>query len=318
MPRTLPPLLALALSAVLGATSARAVIVGGGGSASSDCLAVFDAPVNFPVDRPRNVNCTDGDASCDADGTVNGHCDFSVAMCANSTADPRCTLNGVQSITIDHAFDNGDPKFDPDFQGLQQRIDGGIDPPTTTADSCSTFAIISVPVLGPLKGNVCRRSSKRLRVTTVSTPMSGRQIRDTDRLRLTCNPAPAGCDPMVFFSGTFDRIQKQVFTKSCALSGCHDSQTHQGNLRLEDPAYANVVDVTPSNQEAIDAGWKRITPNDTTTSFLYRKVTGDLPDPGFGERMPRTGRNVDDDLINIIKLWIEAGAPETGWVPGTF
>jgi len=82
MPRTLPPLLLLALSAVLGATSARAVIVGGGGSASSDCLAVFDGPVNFPVDRPRNVDCTDGDTSCDADGTVNGHCDFSVAMCA--------------------------------------------------------------------------------------------------------------------------------------------------------------------------------------------------------------------------------------------
>jgi hypothetical protein len=34
--------------------------------------------------------------------------------------------------------------------------------------------------------------------------------------------------------------------------------------------------------------------------------------------MPLIGAKVDDHLIEIIRLWIEDGAPATGWVPGTF
>src|SRR5205809_5829374 len=86
---------------------AQATIVGGGGSPVTDCLLVFDANVNSPFSKPRNISCTDGDPSCDRDGTVNGVCEFALAACANSTFDPRCTLDGVQSITVDHAQDDG-------------------------------------------------------------------------------------------------------------------------------------------------------------------------------------------------------------------
>ena len=102
---------------VLVARSATATVVGGGGNQATDCLTVFDAPVNDPASKPRNVRCVDGD-SCDADGTVNGVCEFALAVCANSTFDPACGLNGVQSIKVEHSADNGDPKFDPQFQAL--------------------------------------------------------------------------------------------------------------------------------------------------------------------------------------------------------
>ncbi|HET9062659.1 MAG TPA: hypothetical protein VFO62_05170, partial [Candidatus Binatia bacterium] len=66
--------------------SSEALVVGGGGSATSDCLVVFDAAVNSPVANPRDIRCADGDP-CDADGTVNGVCEFPISMCANSTFD---------------------------------------------------------------------------------------------------------------------------------------------------------------------------------------------------------------------------------------
>ena len=36
----------------------------------------------------------------------------------------------VESITIDNAIDNGDPKFDPAFQSIQTAVDDEIQPPT--------------------------------------------------------------------------------------------------------------------------------------------------------------------------------------------
>jgi hypothetical protein len=55
---------------------------------------------------------------------------------------------------------------------------------------------------------------------------------------------------------------------------------------------------------------------DPSTSFIYHKLTGDLQ-LGMGQRMPLIGASLDPALIDIIRLWIEAGAPQTGWVPGT-
>ena len=65
---------------------------------------------------------------------------------------------------------------------------------------------------------------------TLSTfQCSASVYKDTDKLKLTCDTGAAsrGCDPgaCAIFAGTFDRIQRQIFNQSCALSGCHDSQT---------------------------------------------------------------------------------------------
>jgi hypothetical protein len=318
--------LAIVALATLAANPANGLVVGGGGGASTECLTVFDAPANYRPENPKHILCTDGDPSCDGDAVVNGVCAFPITVCANAAFDPRCVYFGVQSIAVDHALDNGDPRFDPDFQALQSRIDSQIAPPTTDLDVCTTApTTIRVPVRGPL-GSLCTRGRKKLRLVTTSTPPPASAPRtDKDKMRLVCEPAVSsgGCDPQVLFTGTFDRIQRQVFNQSCAVSGCHDSQALAGGMTLEEgTAHASLVDVPPNNPAAAAAGWKRVattgpTSGDPAVSFIFHKVTGDLPDAEYGERMPRGRPKLDQLLIDIIELWIEAGAPETGWVPGT-
>jgi hypothetical protein len=301
-------------------SSATAVVVSGGGSARTDCLAVFETAANVPRRNPRHVRCTDG-APCDADGEINGRCDIPVAVCANSGFHPRCALRGVEAIAVRHAEDNGDPRFDPDFQALQARIDAAIEP-GEAAEVCATPAIVQVRVRGPLARSRCRSSRKTVELTAVSVPLAGRIHVDKDRLRLTCDPAPAGCDAHVFFAGTFDRIQRQIFNESCAVSGCHDSQSGAAELLLEPgAAYANLVNAPPSNAAAAAAGWRRVAvpapdAGDPATSFLLHKLTGDLA-PGFGARMPLGRGRLDRALVDVVARWIAAGAPADGWVAGT-
>src|SRR5262249_34945015 len=141
-------------------------------------------------------------------------------------------------------------------------------------------------------------------------------------IKMTC--LPAVCDPTQFFSGTFDRIQTQIFNQSCAVSGCHDSQSHTGNMVLEEgSSLGALIDVTPDNPAAAaaDGGiWRRVRRIDSSTgdpdhSLLVAKVNG--PPTGFGARMPRDKPKLDQSLIDVIELWVAAGAPDTGWVPGT-
>jgi hypothetical protein len=79
------------------------------------------------------------------------------------------------------------------------------------------------------------------------------------------------------------------------------------------------VDASPHNPAAAALGWRRIDAANASpaTSFMFHKLTGDLPDELLGERMPLERGKLDDFLIDILRLWIEAGAPQTGWVPGT-
>lgn len=308
----------IAVCWLAGAATAEAAILGGGGTRATDCLGVFSTAANPPGGRP-NIRCTDGDPACDADMTVNGQCVFPVAVCANSTFDSRCTINGVDRIEIAHSADNGDPKFDPAFQALQSQVDD-LDLPSTEADECSSATNIVVHLQGPFPGGTCRAGRKKLQMTTESTFLAGNKI-DRDALRLTCVPA-AGCSPTTFFDGTFDRIQTQILNQRCALSGCHDSESQTANLLLEvGSSYNQTVNVDPLNGVAFGLGWKRITVlsptmGDPATSYLFHKVTGDLS-PGLGDRMPLNRKPLEGFLRDILELWIEAGAPQTGWVPGT-
>jgi len=313
-------LVVVSLSLLSAPRAADAVIYGGGGGARADCLAVFSGDLNDPPTKPRQIRCADG-AACDLDGTVNGICQFDVAVCANSTFDPtHCTLVGVDEIVVDHSEDNGDPRFDVDFQALQNRIENQIGFPAEDPDECTTPSAIRVPIVGPLAGGQCRSGKKLVRMQTESIAVQGRRWQDTDKLRLVCDPPP-GCSPQTIFTGTFHRIQRQVFNASCALSGCHDSQTQAGGLLLEEgTAHGALVDVDPVNFAAGQLGWQRVdgANADPDTSFIIHKLRGDLSAaPGLGEQMPFGRPKLPGYLIDIIELWIAAGAPANGWVPGT-
>jgi len=313
-----PALLGVAL--VLLAATAGAAVVGGGGGRKQDCLVVLDAPVNDPPARPRHVRCTDGDPACDADGTVDGVCSVEVRVCIASSFDPVCARSGVESILVDHSLDNGDPRFDPDFQAVAARIAADLSLPSAATDVCTGTVTLRIPIRGPLPKDRCRRGKKLLRLTGI--PTDAQAPLDRDKLKLLCEPAADPCDPRDLFSGTFDRIERQIFAPSCAVGGCHDSQSRAGGLLLERAgAFSELVDRPPVNPAAAAAGWLRVRTlgngsGDPETSYLHRKLEGDL-ESGMGARMPFLRAKLPRYLRELVELWILSGAPETGWVPGT-
>jgi hypothetical protein len=305
--------------------SAWASTVTGGGSSSSDCALVLEVPgANKPAPPkiPRAVDCVDGDPTCDEDGLRNGECAFSVQLCANSTALSTCTPDSVDTIVVDHADDNADDRrFDTDFQAIQLRADAIT--PSFSTDDCTLAATMTVRLAGPDSNNEMKRTRKSLRITSDGSLESGASVHDVDKVKFTCRPeGDAVYLPIDLYQGTFDRIRKQIFAQSCALSTCHDSEANQGNLiLLPNSAYGNIVNVAPFSSGAAADSLLRVTPGDETTSFLYLKLTGDL-ESNYGDPMPYQKPALDADLIEIVRLWIigdvvNGEAPETGWVPGT-
>lgn len=319
--------LAAAGASLLIAATASAALVRGGGSKSTDCMSVFDAPgANKPAPPklPRHVDCTDGDPSCDADGARNGSCVFDLQICLNSdafTAD--CTPERVDSVVVEHAEDNGDPKFDPDLQAVQLRVNLLEMPDNQNLNDCTVVSSIAVPLRGPNKANKMRAGRKRLKLSADGRA-SGRDKTDRDRMRFKCRPEGDRVYlPIDLFDSTFDRITKQVFAPSCALSACHDDQSNAGGMNLLPiNAFAQIVGVVPMNLAAANDGLFRVDASgDFNNSFLYRKITGNLLG-GYGGQMPLNMPSLDPNLIELIRLWIVGDAvtgpaPQTGWVTGT-
>jgi hypothetical protein len=125
----------------------------------------------------------------------------------------------------------------------------------------------------------------------------------------------AGCgDEKSFFTNpvgppselaTFARVQQEVFTPKCALSGCHlgPANLAQEGLVLSAPSsYDNVV-LVRSNQ---NPSLFRVAPSDPANSYLVRKIV-----PGsfiVGDRMPQTGEFTEAERQLVID-WVARGAP---------
>lgn len=115
---------------------------------------------------------------------------------------------------------------------------------------------------------------------------------------------------------TFDRLQDEVFSVSCASESCHSSVGRAGNLVLEPGvSYDELVGVVPTHPGARSAGLARVQPGDPDGSFLCHKIEPGLAG-GLGSGMPLTGPTLDLGTTEIVRAWILAGAPEDGKVPG--
>ena len=111
------------------------------------------------------------------------------------------------------------------------------------------------------------------------------------------NAPPAGLQP------TLASIQDNVFTVTCAVSGCHGGAMAQQGLRL-DPGFSagNLINVpSPRNANLI-----RVVPGDPDASFLIQKLQG--IDGLLGDRMPDGGPYLTTATINVIRQWIQDGA----------
>lgn len=101
---------------------------------------------------------------------------------------------------------------------------------------------------------------------------------------------------------TLAAIQANVFTPTCATSGCHSGEGAQQGLRLDDGfSFDNLVDV-PSEQ--VDT-LLRVDPGNPDDSYLVQKLEGTA---AVGVQMPFGGPPLDQALIDDIRQWIADGA----------
>jgi hypothetical protein len=122
------------------------------------------------------------------------------------------------------------------------------------------------------------------------------------------------------FDSTFAGIQSEIFEKhGCTDDLCHGT-AKQGGLQLTaDVSYESLLQVRSSESE-----FNRIEPGDQNRSFLWLKLAAKtdpskLP-PGItvpGTPMPNNLPALSADELELMRLWIFAGAPKTGTVGGT-
>ena len=100
---------------------------------------------------------------------------------------------------------------------------------------------------------------------------------------------------------TFSRIQKEIFTVSCALSGCHTGANAAAGLDLSSgKAYSNLVNV----QSAFDANILRVVPGNSANSFLIKRLRNTGESPSI---MPPQGK-LNEAAIQLVETWITNGA----------
>jgi hypothetical protein len=123
-------------------------------------------------------------------------------------------------------------------------------------------------------------------------------------------------------ANTFDNIQTEILNTSCAISGCHLSETdgsylQHGLILKKGNAYQNLINISPKNTTAVQEKLKRVSPFDAENSLLYQKLlfeTSHKSSKNFGSIMPLGKDMLFMGQIEYIRRWIEAGAPETGSV----
>jgi len=114
---------------------------------------------------------------------------------------------------------------------------------------------------------------------------------------------------------TWGAVQEMFERNGCTNDICHGSRM-EGDLDLRpDVAYANLIDVYS------EAGLKkRVQPGSRQDSFLWEKLAAategyDLE--GRGSPMPSGGTPITPEELELVRLWIQFGANETGVVSGT-
>ena len=104
-------------------------------------------------------------------------------------------------------------------------------------------------------------------------------------------------------SATFTRVQAEVFTPSCALSGCHAGAAPANGMDLSaGRAYSQIVGVA-----AVGSSRARVAPGDVSASYLASKIRGDATITG--SRMPLGGPYLSSEREQLVLDWIRRGAP---------
>ena len=114
------------------------------------------------------------------------------------------------------------------------------------------------------------------------------------------NPTEPGNPNASVPNPTLSSIQSNVFTTTCALTGCHGNSGTQANLNLTSgQSFANLVGVTSQ----LFPPSLRVQAGDGANSILIRILKGQvLP------RMPQDRAALSNAIIDSIQKWIDNGA----------
>lgn len=123
------------------------------------------------------------------------------------------------------------------------------------------------------------------------------------------------------FNSTFEAIQKVVFERhQCTNPVCHGAAPNlyqNGKLDLRaDAAYDNLVDV---KSESV-SGYTRVLAGDKTKSLLWLNLAGKTEPEDWEaplRAMPPGEDKLTADELELVRLWIEKGAPKNGVLAGT-
>lgn len=129
-------------------------------------------------------------------------------------------------------------------------------------------------------------------------------------------------EQVVAETSSFGLIQDKILTKSCAVTGCHASETDEnfsqhGLVLAKGKAYKSLFDVVPKNISAKTDKLKLVMPYNSDKSLLYHKLIYDVSHHGgksYGSVMPLGKDLLSLGQIEFVRRWIEAGAPEEGVV----
>ncbi|MBM4244561.1 MAG: hypothetical protein FJ148_12195 [Deltaproteobacteria bacterium] len=129
-------------------------------------------------------------------------------------------------------------------------------------------------------------------------------------------PGTPSCEAGESFDSTFEAIQEVVFEKhGCTQQVCHGSAAAGGLNLSPDVAYANLFEV-----KALGSALNRVAPGDKDRSYLWLKLAASTR-PGTveigGAPMPLGLPALSENELEAVRLWIYAGAPETGTVLDT-
>ncbi|MEY4582093.1 MAG: hypothetical protein RL701_6796 [Pseudomonadota bacterium] len=170
---------------------------------------------------------------------------------------------------------------------------------------------------GGASGSTPAPSSLQAGTSAVVVPLAGSGTIATPAAGATggmpAGGAPAAAGGCETFDSTYAAIQKAIFEKhGCASDACHGS-TVSGGLDLRAGAsYKSLFQVKSQGHAAF-----RLQPGAPTESYLYMKLQA-ATTPGSvqiaNSPMPVGLPALSVDELDVLRLWIQGGAPETGSV----
>ena len=103
-------------------------------------------------------------------------------------------------------------------------------------------------------------------------------------------------------TATFSSIQANIFTPTCATSGCHSGAgAPQGLLLDASNSYGLLVNRPSGEVPAL----LRVAPADPDNSYLVQKLEGTA---AVGGQMPLGGQPLAQSAIDVVRQWISDGA----------